>query len=210
MKDTLKFASKLFMCVLISCLLSFVVVIFVGMDSPELTVVDADNKIVEYVGTSISFLGNLTSAVCTLFLCVMVYHYSWDTAFKDYNKVFTAPTKHYLLKGLVSGFIAIIPVMIIGLLSLLKVSVYLDYVYRILMAPFIYWYNAFYRSGQYIFSFCLVLVVPIVSTVAYLLGRKGIFPLKTLIYDKKSFVSQNDNSPNGTEILDDRNRNNLK
>ncbi len=210
MKDTLKLSSKLFICILLVALLSFFVAITVGSDSPELVVVDAEDQPIEYNETAVSFTGNLCTTVTTFFLCVMVYYYSWDQGFKDYNRNFSKPTAHYLLKGFISGFIAVIPILTIGALALGGVNVYIGYIYKIIVAPFIYWYNKMLKAENYLFCQFIYLLVPVVSGVSYIMGKHNFMPGKRLVYGKKFEPTAPEKATSAMDIMNEKNRNNLK
>jgi len=210
MKDTLKLSSKLFIAILIVALISFFVVIVVGMDSPELIVIDAEDQPIEYNENYVSISGNVSAIVITFFLCVMVYTHSWDQGFKDYNRKYSQPTVHYLLKGFVSGFIAVIPILIIGAVALYGKNVPIGYIYKILVAPFIHWYNKYLKEGNYLFCQFIYLIVPIVSGVSYIMGKNNFMPVNRLVYGKKYEVTAPEKATSAMDIMNEKNRNNLK
>ncbi len=210
MRDTLKLSTKLLICVLIVALLSFFVVIAVGMDSPELIVVDAEDQLIEYNETTISITGNLSATVLTFFLCVMVYTYSWEQGFKDYNRKFSHTTVRYALKGFVSGLIAVIPILIIGVMALSGVNVYIGYIYKIIVAPFIYWYNKMLKAENYLLCQFIYLIVPVVSGVSYIMGKHNFMPAMRLMYGKKAETTEPEKATSAMDIMSEKNRNNLK
>ncbi|MBQ3593576.1 MAG: hypothetical protein II982_04360 [Clostridia bacterium] len=210
MKDTLKLSYRLLACILVVALISFFVVIAVGMDSPELIVIDAEDQPIEYKETPLSISGNISAAVLTFFLCVMVYTYSWEQGFKDYNRKFSRPIVHYTLKGFVSGLIAVIPILIMGAIALSGSNVFIGYAYKVIVAPFIHWYNKMLKAGNYVFCQFIYLIVPIVSGISYIMGKHNFMPATRLVYGKSKNEDTPEKATSAMDIMNEKNRNNLK
>ena len=137
------------------------------------------------------------SIITALAFVFFDYNDIWGRGMRDFNLVKYEYIKYNKLKGLISGLLAQIPGLILILLILITqnsaASTYSDVfklAYFVLYSPFITFITG-YLGITSLAYFLPLLIIPIVSTIAYYLGYRNIGIVQRVIYQRKTDRSKN-------------------
>lgn len=137
--------------------------------------------------------------LCLVLTASLLYPEIWHLGFKDYNAVSFKRSEEDKLKGLKIGLFAIIPaVVFLIVIYITKFNILKDFpiAYYRLANAFSFGFSELIVNGaikagvlniwQYIALLSLQIIVPIITTVAYILGYKNISISEKIIYKKKN------------------------
>jgi hypothetical protein len=137
-------------------------------------------------------LGTL-SIIITL---AILYSTAWHEGTRDPNRIKFGHMKEFKLKGLVAGLLANIPMFILTTIFFISSAVtstnafgmVISILYRIANIQYIVFSDAFLYVP--IVCYLLLLIMPVISELGYLAGRRNISLVSKLVYNNKKPVGK--------------------
>ena len=144
-----------------------------------------------------SWGGPVYEVLAILIMGSLIYGVSWQSGFKDYNKVKFGHITKFIRKGFVAGAIADIPFLILYIVFIISflIKTAHDVFYNITYIVYLF-FNMPYSliigalKNQPAFLCLFLLVLPIISGIGYILGYKDISLTGRLVYKNSKNIAK--------------------